>query len=99
VTEDACTVCGGPLPAYSGRGRPRRFCLSCATSATAARVWRAENPERVTAYNSARRRGPVELRCIECGGPFTSRLATALTCSHRCRRQRKYRHERERTRE
>lgn len=59
-----CASCGGPLPAQSGRGRPRKFCVECvprvreAGKATVSRLWRETNPGRVDAYNEGRRQHP-----------------------------------------
>lgn len=56
---DRCRRCeAAPLPVQA-RGRARKFCTECVprgTGAAAARAWRAASPERVQAFNEARRR-------------------------------------------
>ncbi len=48
-----CQACGERFEA-NRRGRPRRFCDG-GSGSPAARVWRAENPERAEAYKAAGR--------------------------------------------
>lgn len=64
--ENPCSACNAPIPP-NPRGRPRKYCRDCVPpgSGRAAMVaWRAVNPERVAAYNAARRgaRGKGETR-------------------------------------
>jgi hypothetical protein len=95
-----CALCTAPLPVQTGRGRPRKYCAGCVPSKSAAgRAWREANPERVAAFNAARRKGPAELECQYCGALFTSRRRDTLTCGFRCRMRRKARMQREKSRE
>jgi hypothetical protein len=58
--ERRCRACKAPIPPHSHAGRPRIYCTACVppgTEARASAAWRAVNPERVEAYNAARRRG------------------------------------------
>ncbi|MDP9245981.1 MAG: helix-turn-helix domain-containing protein [Chloroflexota bacterium] len=52
-----CESCGTRIdPSASRSGRPRLRCPSCAADRSAlAKRWRAANPDRVEAYNRARR--------------------------------------------
>ena len=58
------------------------WCRVCSSAAT--RAWREQNRERV---NAARRKPPVKLRCVECGGEFGGRK-DRLLCSRRCKDRR-----------
>jgi hypothetical protein len=84
-----CASCGAALPEHQGRGRPRKFCVDCVppgTGAAALRAWRAANPEKVRAYNEARRLAPLLPRpCAACGEIFTPlrRSDDAETCGRR----------------
>jgi hypothetical protein len=54
-----CRACNAPIQPNLGRGRPRKFCKTCVppgAGAVGAAAWRAVNPERVAAYNTARRK-------------------------------------------
>ncbi len=62
MTPFDCTDCGAELPPYSGTGRPRVRCLICAASGAAMRAWRANHPEVVEAYNTARREHRAKAR-------------------------------------
>ena len=48
------------------------------------REWRARHPDKIAAYNAARRIGPVAIRCVECGGKFEGR-PDRLVCGRRCK--------------
>jgi hypothetical protein len=62
------------------------WCRDCSRQAT--RDWRAEHPEYERAHNEARRRGPLEVRCLDCGETFAARSVL----QHRCPAcQRRYR--------
>jgi hypothetical protein len=54
-------------------------------------VWRAENPERVEAYNAARRVVHESRPCVECGEEFTPGRSDRIVCSTSCRWKRKRR--------
>jgi len=59
-----CRACKGTIPPHPGAGRPRKYCTTCVppgTGAQASAAWRAVNPERVEAYNAARRRDAASL--------------------------------------
>jgi hypothetical protein len=53
-----CRACKAAIGASgSARGRPRVYCVACVPpGAGGAAAWRAVNPERVAAYNTARRK-------------------------------------------
>ena len=89
-----CELCGQQFEP-NRRGRPRRFCDRCSGSPYA-RVWRAENAERVEAYNAARRVVHEPRSWVECGGEFTPGRADRIVCSTSCRWKRKRRLKRER---
>jgi hypothetical protein len=61
-------------------------CRRC--RADAVKRWRDANADYVAAYNAARRLGPFELTCAECGGLFTAARRDALVCSRRCKHAR-----------
>jgi hypothetical protein len=46
------------------------WCRECAAEGT--RDWRRRNPEYIDAYNEARRTGPRERTCADCGEHFTA---------------------------
>lgn len=46
------------------------YCRSCRSEI--AKEWRERNPEAVAAYNAARRIGPRERECVDCGASFTA---------------------------
>jgi hypothetical protein len=53
---ELCDMCADALPAYRGRGRPRVRCEACAANGAAiSAAWRKRNPEKVEAFNAARR--------------------------------------------
>jgi len=87
-----CARCGGELPTAK-RGRPRKYCETCAASvavvgkAVAARAWRAANAEAVAARNERRRRPRQHLVCSECGEPLEGHGGKRY-CSTRCRNRR-----------
>ena len=56
-------------------------------SAAYQRAWRAANPDRVRAYNEARRIPFTSLVCVECGAGFLGRK-DRLVCSPRCKDRR-----------
>ena len=54
-----CRACKRLIPPHPSAGRPRIFCVACVppgAGAAGTAAWRAVNPERVAAYNAARRR-------------------------------------------
>ena len=83
-----CTRCQVVLPFSAFRPNLRlssgwsSWCRACSSAAT--RAWREQNRERV---NAARRKPPVKLRCVECGGEFGGRK-DRLLCSRRCKDRR-----------
>jgi hypothetical protein len=50
-----CVDCGNQLSPYPGIGRPRLRCAPCAANGAALTDWRSRHPDRVQAYNLARR--------------------------------------------
>jgi hypothetical protein len=90
-----CEGCGEPFVPNS-RGRPRRFCADCSVPAVAARRWRERRPERVEAYNAARRVAPPEPReCSECGKLFVPGRRDGEMCSDLCRARHSHRRTRD----
>jgi hypothetical protein len=68
-------------------GGVESWCRRC--HAEANREWRANNREWVEAYNEARRIGPRERDCVDCGSAFTAGLrGPASDRCHDCRRER-----------
>jgi len=78
-----CLACGR-LIVYWGRGR-RKFCEVCTPSGSSGAAWRAANPERVAAYNEARRVPSSPRACPECGTVFEGRPNKFLCGARRCR--------------
>jgi hypothetical protein len=58
------------IPASGCFRPPHAKCRSCL--AEQVRQWRAEHPEYVRRYNEARRIGPREAICEDCGSRFTA---------------------------
>lgn len=54
------------------------WCSACKVEDT--REWRAENPERVAAYNASRRLGPFPMVCVDCGELFEARRRDQVRC-------------------
>lgn len=96
MTDKTCRRCGQSKPAADFRANDRMrdglnsWCKACQVERT--REWRRDHRDE---YNAVRRRGPVELTCVECGEVFPSARADTLTCGYTCRRRRKYRREQE----
>jgi hypothetical protein len=95
-------MCRQNLPASAFRpnaklqGGLHSYCRECA--AERQRRWRFENPEKIAAYNQAKRRPLVGLECVECGRKFEGR-PHAKVCSKLCKGRRWERRKRERRRE
>jgi hypothetical protein len=86
--SERCDGCGLPLGVYSGCGRPRKRCSACAADKSAlGRRWRAENPERVAAFNEARRVVPTHV--FRQGGYVRTRHCGGLAAVFRPRGQRR----------
>ena len=89
VIERRCCDCGAVLPPQR-RGRPRKRCHACAGErGRIEKEWRLANPERVAASNEARREGPFEKTCVDCGASFLAARRNLQTRCPEC--QRRYR--------
>jgi len=76
-------ACGALI--VPGRGRRRKFCSACTPPGSKGAAWRAANPERVEAYNAARRLPSSPRACPECGALFKGRPNKLLCGLRRCR--------------
>jgi hypothetical protein len=99
-TREYCTSCQRWLPreAFPSNQRMRSglssHCRAC--HAEANREWRERNPDAVAAYNEARRIGPRQARCVECGASFQAgRRGPISDRCRRCRRTRRLEQRRE----
>ena len=77
-----------PSETFNGGGRAGGYCREYRSAAV--RRWRDRNQDAVEEYNAARRIGPRELECVDCGASFTAgaRGPASDRCTD-CRRQRK----------
>jgi hypothetical protein len=94
TTGKICRNCSRWLPLEEfARNRRMHFgrhswCRDCVREAT--REWRANNRGYIDDYNKARRIGPRERECVDCGSAFTAGLrGPASDRCPDCRRQRK----------
>lgn len=94
----SCVVCGSSIVSTVTRGRLPRICSPACRAVhvrSRLRAWRADNPERTTAYVARRRAGRtlfVEVPCLVCGRPVAQPRKRVgrhkRTCSETCRRER-----------
>ena len=73
ASEIRCQLCGATFAAHPGRGRPRKYCVECASR-------KNRQP-----YQPV---GLRDITCVECGDHFTARTLAAKLCSRRCKDRR-----------
>jgi hypothetical protein len=79
-----CTRCRQDLPVALFRPNPEMlsglhpWCRPCC--AEDIRLWRAENPSAVAAYNAARREGPFPKTCSVCGREWLAARRRSVRC-------------------
>jgi hypothetical protein len=96
IRRDEAWCCGClawlPLEAFrpspASRSGVESRCRRCRSDAS--RQWREQNAGHVERYNAARRIGPRERECVDCGSAFTAGLrGPASSRCPDCRRLRK----------
>jgi len=79
-----CARCRRMLPASSFPSNARMksglgsWCLECVAARN--REWRAANPDYVQAANVARRLGPFQVSCVDCGRSFEASRRSQVRC-------------------
>lgn len=68
MSESTCAKCGAALPEYPGRGRPRKYCVGCASSIRSPRA-RKQYEARI---------------CDRCGATFRPHRYDQRFCANRC---------------
>jgi hypothetical protein len=54
------------------------YCRRCESEYR--KAWRASNPARMAVYNAERRRGPLDLHCVDCREVFQARSRLQTRC-------------------